>query len=959
MRYWIIAVLMWLMVSSTTPAWAQIAYRAEIRGLKSVLHPEPVALKGDGSPADQVLHYLKQHARELFGTDQWQSGSLALLQEQSVFKGRIFRFQQMWDDTPVEHAQVVAYVDDQNHVGLIESSWISGLPDAPLHRPFKRNAASSLSVARAARGLNPTLPAQEERISTVIRVDGNRIYRAYRVALHDGKTPWLVYVDADSGAMLHETPNILQCHEHLNPMPDYGLIGQRTSPEKPEQTTSISVSGQGYVFDPDPISTAKATYGSTGFTDNNDADSPQLSAQRQLVTLPELRFDGTQYALEGPYAQILDFELPNKGVFLQSSTSFLFNRSDDAFEAVNTYYHVDKIFRYVIETLGLPLKNYHLNSYVQPFDPSAMYGADNSQYYPDTGRLVFGEGGVDDAEDAMVIWHESGHALHDRATLGSISNTVDGLSEGFSDYWAQSYVWSRQLTSNSDAVHNWVFHWDGHNVFWDGRTTQYAALYPTGLVSGTGNDAAINGQIFSTALLKLWTIIGREALDRLVITALGLMTAHSSQNDAIQAIYQLARLQGFSSEILAQMYTVFTQTGYTLPAQELITSILPDQSEAEENENVTFTVSLNNNTSQIKSIQSFHVQIPSGFALVPGAETCPVTQNSDVLSFSVHEIPAYGFKTCTFQAKSGSTHGIRYLTDWVDADSGFWTKSHDAANWDWQLVATQAHTGAKSWYAKDISTNAEMILMLKDPIRLQTGVPKLSFWHQYNTDAESDGGVVEYSTNQVDWVDMGTLFEQNGYNQTITSAWGTNLKGRKAFAGSANGQYLQSIANLSSLVGQSVWLRFRFVTDVSVGGDGWYVDDLVVSEMPSFTFQACVMEQGASTENCGSTSVLVLSSTPVEVENPDVPDQLTLSAPYPNPFSDETHLDLRITQTQSVTLEVFDLMGRKVMRVFDGVLAGQTPYQWKIPAGSLPNGVYIYQVRGEHFMRSGKIVLRR
>ncbi|MEZ4916786.1 MAG: hypothetical protein R2836_07345 [Chitinophagales bacterium] len=45
-------------------------------------------------------------------------------------------------------------------------------------------------------------------------------------------------------------------------------------------------------------------------------------------------------------------------------------------------------------------------------DTHGNNGADNSFFSPATPlRLIFGEGGVDDAEDADVIIHEYGHAI--------------------------------------------------------------------------------------------------------------------------------------------------------------------------------------------------------------------------------------------------------------------------------------------------------------------------------------------------------------------------------------------------------------------------------------------------------------------------------------------------------------------------------------------------------------------
>ena len=65
------------------------------------------------------------------------------------------------------------------------------------------------------------------------------------------------------------------------------------------------------------------------------------------------------------------------------------------------------------------------------------YGGDNSFYIPRIDRIVFGKGGVDDAEDAEVIWHEYGHAIQDAQVPGfGASDEAGSIGEGFGDYWA-------------------------------------------------------------------------------------------------------------------------------------------------------------------------------------------------------------------------------------------------------------------------------------------------------------------------------------------------------------------------------------------------------------------------------------------------------------------------------------------------------------------------------------------
>ena len=66
-----------------------------------------------------------------------------------------------------------------------------------------------------------------------------------------------------------------------------------------------------------------------------------------------------------------------------------------------------------------------------------QWGVDNSfaTDHP-KNELRFGKGGVDDAEDAEVILHEYGHAIHFSQNFSFASEEAGAISEGFGDYWA-------------------------------------------------------------------------------------------------------------------------------------------------------------------------------------------------------------------------------------------------------------------------------------------------------------------------------------------------------------------------------------------------------------------------------------------------------------------------------------------------------------------------------------------
>ena len=60
-----------------------------------------------------------------------------------------------------------------------------------------------------------------------------------------------------------------------------------------------------------------------------------------------------------------------------------------------------------------------------------------------------------------------------------------------------------------------------------------------------------------------------------------------------------------------------------------------------------------------------------------------------------------------------------------------------------------------------------------------------------------------------------------------------------------------------------------------------------------------------------------------------------------------------------VRVEVFDLFGRSVAVLHDGVLRGQERKLFRIDGSALPSGIYLYRVTGETFVESRRVVLAR
>lgn len=261
-----------------------------------------------------------------------------------------------------------------------------------------------------------------------------------------------------------------------------------------------------WVFNPDPLTTAGQTYGAP-YADAGDSDVLELNAERVPVQAVAT-FDAGTFTLSNDYVEIQELSPPNIAPATSTTAEFNFTRGESEFEDVNAFYHITTFQEY-IQSLGFN----NIVDYQIAVDPHSLNGSDNSNFNGgfNPPRLQFGEGGVDDAEDADVIIHEYGHAIMHSAAPNTNNGTQRrALDEAVGDYFASSY--SRFLNSN-----RWqdVFTWDGHNEYWPGRSSVSLDHYPEDLDNNLYSDA----DIWSATLMQIWGDIGRETTDAIMIQA--------------------------------------------------------------------------------------------------------------------------------------------------------------------------------------------------------------------------------------------------------------------------------------------------------------------------------------------------------------------------------------------------------------------------------------------------------
>jgi hypothetical protein len=176
-----------------------------------------------------------------------------------------------------------------------------------------------------------------------------------------------------------------------------------------------------------------------------------------------------------------------------------------------------------------------------------QYGIDNSFSWDKHDYIRLGKGGVDDAEDAEVIVHEYGHAVHDAQVPGyGTSLDAGAIGEAFGDYLAVTVglAADRRYGWPVRAPRTCVMDWDA---------TSYTSTVPhclrrldTGrLLEDRIGQVHFDGTIWSHALWdirKRYVALGfsTEDWDRTLINSQFDYAAGTSFSAAARATYREA-----------------------------------------------------------------------------------------------------------------------------------------------------------------------------------------------------------------------------------------------------------------------------------------------------------------------------------------------------------------------------------------------------------------------------------
>lgn len=261
-------------------------------------------------------------------------------------------------------------------------------------------------------------------------------------------------------------------------------------------------------------------------------------------------------------------------------------------------------------------------------------------------------------------------------------------------------------------------------------------------------------------------------------------------------------------------------------------------------------VTITSATPQMVSIGAGEVDTVIAFDFTIDS-TCPTPRNT---KFNLN----FGTPNDTNTINFIVTNQPGFVDD-IESGQGDWTHSGGIDNW--HITAHKSHSPSHSWYCG--VENIWQYTNLNDaslvsPYFVVTPDSMLRFYHQYATELNYDYAYCEIDNNCGWWQILGI------YNGTQSS-------------------WIQASYPLADYSGQTVRLRFRFVSDQGVVAEGWYIDDVTVP-------------------------------IPVGVDENKAASAQQKFTILPNPFKGS--LKIRYNRSSSAKVKIFDVNGRLV-RAFD------------------------------------------
>lgn len=145
------------------------------------------------------------------------------------------------------------------------------------------------------------------------------------------------------------------------------------------------------------------------------------------------------------------------------------------------------------------------------------------------------------------------------------------------------------------------------------------------------------------------------------------------------------------------------------------------------------------------------------------------------------------------------------------------------------LLPQSAYSGEYAFWSNQ-GDDSDMTLTRQFDFSQVSGPVNISFWTWYDLEEDYDYVYLAASEDGENWqilnTPSGTIENPSGNSY----GWAWN-----GLSGGGDGQWIEETVDLSAFAGKQIYLRFEYVTDAAVNGEGMLIDDIAINAIDYFT----------------------------------------------------------------------------------------------------------------------------
>jgi extracellular elastinolytic metalloproteinase len=609
---------------------------------------------------------------------------------------------------------------------------------------------------------------------------------------------------------------------------------------------------------------------------------------------------------------------------------------------------------------------------------------------------------LDGDYDNGIINHEYGHGISNRLTGGPLTTTClnneEQMGEGWSDFMSLITTAKAGDTKNTKrAVGNYAEKKgvDGAGI----RTYPYS--YDMSINPLTYDRTIQNPEIHATGEIWCQTIWDMYwAFSDLYGWSADLKDTSSGNGKAIKLVFDGMKIQKCSPGFLdgrdailaadkadfgglnnCMIWNVFARRGQgynasqgssvsatdgkedftpnpycslTLKVEKEVTELL------KQGDDINVTIRVMNHKKVALTNVNVEDEIPVGATFKAGSASLPPNLTAGKVSFVIPTMKPLDSVLITYKL-AVNKKPVTSFYDGAEDDSN-WSINPLKGKNIFGLSDLYKNSGTYSFevaYPPQVNalTITDQVLELSSPINIKGTKPTLGFYHYYETEPGSDGGIVQYTTDNLIWNDFGPKMIKNGYRGPVTYSTFA-IPNQNAFWGTSNtvkGKFAPTFIDLTDLKGKDVKFRFRFGTDSLITALGWYIDDILIFDMVNYSSTVRAFTVGIDTAYATpkEKGSIVIPDFKVTTNTFDPKDGMKVNV-FPNPTNDFINIEIQGSTSNNAEISVFSIDGKLVNFQKHGISNGFALIP--IDMSKYNEGMYFVKVQTELGVVVEKIV---